>query len=498
MPSPQPNLRRKRWSIRRKTLVILLILAVLWGGFEIVWRVTGEPAPVVDYAARLVELTESYQPTGETNGWDTLMEAIIAFDTGLATALEADIGREIIRGGFDATSEVEFFAMRKGELVLDQFPRELIALERIAAEGVWGLIDEAMASPRIVRPKLGAAMLSGSINLGELSKFRQIAKARTASMRLAATRGEHDEMVHAFEQTLALGRICSSQSFLLDRLVGMANYALATGELRTLFGEFEFDEMTCQSLLAAMDRQLTRPPLALCLEGERIMFLDQIQNMFTDDGHGDGRFDPARSVMGTRAGVAATSGSSVLSNLESVYSAGRKETTEVTNRMYDLLIEAFKLTRTERLARFGSLDQEIEALSPRHSLLKIMLPPIKKALASEDSTEMQLVGTRQLVLLEIHFARHGAWPETLAELDADLRSTPIVDPLSGKPFVYRRLVADEHRRPFLLYSLGEDGEDQSDRWYDNSPSIQMHYAGTAFEFRDYVLNHTRRPLASDE
>ena len=37
--------------------------------------------------------------------------------------------------------------------------------------------------------------------------------------------------------------------------------------------------------------------------------------------------------------------------------------------------------------------------------------------------------------------------ETLAELDADLRSTPIVDPLSGKPFVYRRLVADEHRRP---------------------------------------------------
>ena len=94
--------------------------------------------------------------------------------------------------------------------------------------------------------------------------------------------------------------------------------------------------------------------------------------------------------------------------------------------------------------------------------------------------------------------RYVADEETLAELDADLRSTPIVDPLSGEPFVYRRLVADEHRRPFLLYSLGEDGEDQSDRWDDNSPSIQMHYAGTAFEYTDYVLNHTRRPLESDE
>ena len=478
--------------------MILLVLAVLWGGFEIIWRVTGEPAPVVDYAARLVELTESYQAAGETNGWDTLMEAIIAFDTGLATALEADIGREIIRGGFDATNDVEFFAMRRGELNLDQFPRELIALERFAAEGAWDLIDDAMASPRIVRPKLGAAPLLGAFFGGELSKFRQIAKARTASMRLAATRGEHDEVVHAFEQTLALGRICSSQSFLIDRLVGMSNYALANGELRTLLGEYEFDETTCQSLLAAMDRQFSRPPLALCLEGERIIFMDQIQNVFTDDGHGDGRFDPARSMMGAGAGVVPPSGSSVLSKLESVYAAGRKETTEVANRMYDRLIEASRLTRLERLARFGDLDNDIESLSPRHSLLRILMPVIGKTLASEDNTELQLAGTRQLVLLEIHFARHAAWPKTLADLDMDLRSPPIFDPFTGQPFIFRLLVADEHDRPFLLYSLSEDGEDQSDRWIDSSPWIQMHYAGTAYEYKDYVLNHTRAPAESDE
>lgn len=497
-PSTQPNFRRKRWSLRRKTLLILLFLGLLWGGFEIVWRVTAVPAPVVDYAARLVELTESYQPAGDPNGWDTLMEAIIAYDTGMATALEADIGRKIIREEFDATPEVEFSAMRRGALDLELFPRELIALKQIAAEGVWDLIDEAMASPRVVRPKLGAAPLLGAFFGGELSKFRQIAKARNASMRLAATRGEHDGVVRAFEQTLALGRICSSQSFLIDRLVGMAIYALATGELRTLLGEYEFDETTSQSLLAAMDRQFSRPPLALCLEGERIIFLDQIQNVFTDDGHGDGRFDPARFMMGAGAGVVPPSGSSVFSNLESVYAAGRRETTELTNRMYDRLIEASRLTRVDRLASFGNLDKEIDNISHRHSLLRISLPAIGKTLASEDFTELQLAGTRQLVLLEIHFARHDAWPETLADLDMDLRSPPILDPFTGQPFIYRLLEADEHDRPFLLYSLCEDGEDQSDRWDDNSPSIQMHYAGTAFEFRDYVLNHTRRPLASDE
>ena len=57
--------------------------------------------------------------------------------------------------------------MRRGALDLELFPRELIALEQIAAEGVWDLIDEAMASPRVVRPKLGAAPLLGAVSLDE-------------------------------------------------------------------------------------------------------------------------------------------------------------------------------------------------------------------------------------------------------------------------------------------------------------------------------------------
>lgn len=58
------------------------------------------------------------------------------------------------------------------------------------------------------------------------------------------------------------------------------------------------------------------------------------------------------------------------------------------------------------------------------------------------------------LMLCVHKARHGAYPDTLDGLDADLKSIPGLDPLTGRPLLYHR-----DGDGFVLYSVGENLKD---------------------------------------
>jgi hypothetical protein len=57
-----------------------------------------------------------------------------------------------------------------------------------------------------------------------------------------------------------------------------------------------------------------------------------------------------------------------------------------------------------------------------------------------------------------HHQEHGQWPSELLELVPAYFPAVPIDPFSGKTLVYRRQ-GDE----FLLYSVGEDGQDNDGR-----------------------------------
>ncbi|MCH7603944.1 MAG: hypothetical protein IIB54_14370, partial [Planctomycetes bacterium] len=128
-PSPQPNLRRKHWSARRKTLLSLLVLAVLWGGFEIIWRVTGEPAPVVDYFAKLNDLVASHQPDSGENGWETMMEVVVMFDEIEADAAAIEIEEDEMFVTIDLTQ------LRTNPHLPDRFSRARFIAEKLEERG---------------------------------------------------------------------------------------------------------------------------------------------------------------------------------------------------------------------------------------------------------------------------------------------------------------------------------------------------------------------------
>lgn len=476
--SPQRILRRNRWSKRRKTLLILLILGVLWGGFEIVWRMTGKPAPVVDYFAKLNDLVALYQPDSGENGWESLMEVLITF-----AEIEAD-ATDIKNREDDIYTDTYFQLLRLNPYEPDRYPREMFALEQMELRGVNTALQQVAAMPVIRRTYVGGGMVIAITFLPELGRFRRLAKARTASMRLASEADDFDEFTAGFEQCLALARASGSQATIIERLVGAAIIALTFGELSCILMERHLDEPTCRALLAAMDRQLNWPPPEITIEAERICILDSIQNCFTDDGHGDGRIDPDNFSL-------LTGGGGALGVISNIFQAGRKESTDKANEVYDDLVRLSRQTYLQRREAVDQLNMSIENLSFRHDFLKQMLSAPAQWLEIYDGTLMQQRSKRLMLHLEIFFARHGRYPETLDELVPDDHPEMLIDPFNDGPFFYRQLNNEAHGMPYVLYSLGVDGIDQHADVEITDVLINFPYSSFTEEGFDILISRPR-------
>jgi len=480
---------RHRWP--------LALLAVVAGSAVIIlarWtyrNVTATPAAVVDYGAKMEELAGSHQPAGD-NGWDLFIDA-----AGITAAIVDEMRIELTEGeprpGLGIGLDLD--AGRYNPLDRELIAPELRVLELIEEQGVLDLLDEAAVTRRVVRPIAGASPLI-NISLPELAQFRNLAKARASSMRLAADAGDHEARLRGFEHNLALGRACASQTTLIDRLVGIAIIALALEELRCELIEHAIDEPTGRALLDAMDRHLPLPPPTLALEGERLFALDMIQWCFTDDGHGDGRLDVDK-VAGLGAMVPAPVTSSIFGRAQALALAGRTETTEVVNEFYDGVEKVALMTPTERVTASFDIDQFVEGLGYRHWFPKIFLPAVGKSVKISDNMDVLIVATRVAIALEMHRHRHGALPESLDALAPDFLPAAPVDPMHGGPLIYRR-VADAPGG-YDLYSTGIDEVDDSNTAPEPDARVSLRDRNSAYaRGRDFEPNREREILEIDE
>jgi len=118
------------------------------------------------------------------------------------------------------------------------------------------------------------------------------------------------------------------------------------------------------------------------------------------------------------------------------------------------------LIRGAEMPYYAALD-EIEAaeqILERHSSLRVVnITSIRIAItqvlgAAMDQAEVDLA--RLGLLIELHHAEHGVYPEHLSALAPELGGTVPVDPFTGQPYRYR-----PEEGGFTLYSLGPNIED---------------------------------------
>jgi hypothetical protein len=85
----------------------------------------------------------------------------------------------------------------------------------------------------------------------------------------------------------------------------------------------------------------------------------------------------------------------------------------------------------------------------------MLLPSLSRAATLGERLRMQSLATRLVVALRLFANEHdGEAPGRLAELQEYVPADDLIDPFSGKPFVYK-----QNGPAWMIYSVSEDGVD---------------------------------------
>ena len=231
---------------------------------------------------------------------------------------------------------------------------------------------------------------------------------------------------------------------------------------------------------ALLEKQTIAP---MNYEGERAMFMDLVQRVFTDDGSGRGRAHPERmirlvdwldgaddywlweSAHEWEDVVWAMMVNSKASHLAlgpafSLDMASRQETEQLANSLFDRLNETVGQSYLSSLKNSSGIDNEIEDLSSRgfskmrYALITATMPAL--GAAPRITGERQLLQEALCMRLALHAYQqhHGRMPEKAEHLVPNWLQTLPLDPHTEKPLCY---VQTEDG--VLVYSVGQNGVD---------------------------------------
>ena len=401
------NMPRRAKAILLAAAAILLPTAVI----AIVILVAGPPGT---HAERLERLAASHQPPGD-NGWRFLANAQGALRQHEAAAVEAANaeGANLQPGAYP-----DYFAIVSPPVGLPADP-DLAkrVLDTLHASPVQYHLDKLAASPHIVWPVSQDAASPQDI-MGALlphqSAMSALARICTARAVDEANAGNWPAAINAAEHTLAIVRAARSQPIIISQLNAVS---IALNLIERAIGPWLTNRAIprehLEALAAAIERQSHAPPLTLVYEGDAIIGRAIWADM------------PIWDAIRTRTDNRAAAYARAITELAAIPLADRKP--------------------------------DIDDLAA----LTIATPPAQsvrdalRIMAGLDADRARQRLTRTAVAIELHRARTGTLPETLADLTHPNAPTFTRDPITGdEPLRYN--LDPAHPAGYLLYSISTD------------------------------------------
>ena len=194
--------------------------------------------------------------------------------------------------------------------------------------------------------------------------------------------------------------------------------------------------------------------LTLIEKAERLLLMDAIQCMFTDDGKGGG-YIPEIALRIPRSFQSLIPEFSTQQN-QTLLRLERRQTTVQVKRYYDLLEKAFSFSPWQYDRDIEGLKTDIERIEEQNALINFFRSSHRIFhIAARARVETEAVIT--ILALLRYKADTQQFPESLSQLVllSYLKAVPD-DPYSDGPIVYKRT-----KNGFLLYSLGADFDDDS-------------------------------------
>ena len=464
---------KKRTLLKKITFVFILLLGVYIIWCTVVWN--RQPTITVDYVA--MQNAKALSVDNQDAALPLYIDAAIAFE------------KDPEPGSEDYDLVVPYWPYQGGwEMYVEWIHRNSKTFELIReASGKSGLGAIIGAEPTDKEKELFGEdvqfsffaddqasqfdqLMNGSllnISLPLLGKFRGLARMLVYDARQAAFEGDQSRFVSDVETMLKLARHCKETPFFISELVAMSIARMSlrvTGEVLALSPEVFNDEHLTQLANLYLD---SGDLFHVRLEIERVLLLDSLQRLYTDDGNGDGSLI-VRSLPLLELVTSVTDGPFVTVRPILAFLSGpiinwtvasRKEALAEYDRRLDYYTEQSTLPLYAREFDDQIFQPSAERWWSRSRFIVVdVLAPVFERPINIESISLALRDSIVAVIaMELYRRAEGKWP---TRLDQAMENPPL-DPWSGKPMQ----IAFEDGRP-LIYSFGVDRNDDGGTFYN--------------------------------
>jgi hypothetical protein len=326
------------------------------------------------------------------------------------------------------------------------------------------------------RPSVVSAERSVHTRSPEFAQMRRIAWTEAYLMREELRQKRYRAAIARADRLSRLAEQARNGGPLIHYLVGLAIHSIALRPIREELPRIQ-DRAALEALLQlARDYEKRRTPLWKCIQEEHYFVLSVFQELM--DG---------RTNIDELTGTSTTSQPETPRRGFLPYQLLVKTALPELNRLMTQSVEEAKLPFHQR--RPEKLDPEKNARHPLNAIL-ISVPFEASNKETTEVTLMRLVGCTAAIRL--HKLRTGKYP---ASLEALQLGEMIIDPFSGKPFVY----TTDPRFGFLLYSVSENRVDDGGQSpYSGAPESRGDLSPVSVRAPDHLkgVRREQQPLVA--
>lgn len=295
---------------------------------------------------------------------------------------------------------------------------------------------------------------AASAGMPELAGVRTLVFVLNARIKMEAFQGREQQVLFDVETLDRFGRHFGGRKYFVHQLVGVSVRAMMFDTLSPIVARGSLSTEAVRQIQRRCEGLGGDSACRIDLACERLIWLDYVQRLFTDEGNGRGRI--SRSALGLLG---------VSPEQEQVFlKLGRRETTECIERFFESARTATGKTPWQLHNEPNSILRTLDELRQKNVFVDLLGASCLRALELSWRTRIQSEAVMTVAAAVRYERDRGQYPASLDLLVSAgyLRRLPRDFYSDGKSLVYRR-----SRQGFLLYSRGVDFDDDGgtpSRW----------------------------------
>ena len=311
-----------------------------------------------------------------------------------------------------------------------------------------------------------------SVLLPNIQSFRKAALILTVDSRWAVQQDDRQRVTQNIETIMAHARQVSEPEFLVCAMVGFAVANMGYDLIGETLAEDPdyFTEQQLERIQAAIEA--TNTDEMISFKGERLLILDIIQRVYTDDGQGDGRItSQGLDLLAAYQGRVVIPGdekdTSIFAELlefkafagpmSFVNRASRKEVVEKLDEYMSKVDAQFEIPFWQSDETW-EVEEQIASEAERFPVLARLMPIYESNYNARGRMNMNRDGMLAAIAAHRYRLSTGSWPTSMNQLVGEFLEQIPVDQMTGNPLNIR---SDDSG--LKIYSVGVDEDDDQGR-----------------------------------